>query len=369
MLARNLLDPQVPMNEAFLKQQEERRRRRLSDRIYDVTAWNLPMLYDVECLGTTAPIQARLSEVRAESVSPAAVSELPELPEAAVGYAVRWSPAAAALTVAALRRGYRGRFVPGDFRIDVDGPDGPQAPLRFTRGTVIFRRADNYQTLKTSLAALAKEHDVTVVPLESAFIEDGVSPGSNQAAPLSLPRVLLLWDSPTSSLSAGWARYVLEQRYGLPVTLIRTASLARIEMRDYDVLVMPSGNYAATLNGDTLRRLRDWIGAGGSLITIGEATRWAAAESTALLETKALLRSLQPESVPGRNLPPARPDAPPPISSYESAIQPVRELPEPVPGSLLRLLLDGEHWLSSGTDLEIQALAEVNRFYAPIRLD
>ena len=366
MLARNLLDPQVPMNEAFLKQQEDRRRRRLSDRIYDVTAWNLPLLYDVECLGTTVPVQVRLTEVSADNLSAAVVSELPEV---AVGYAVRWSPSAAALTIAALRRGYRGRFVPADFRVDLDGPDGPQSPLRFTRGTVIFRRADNDPRLKSSLAALAIEHDVTVVPLESAFIEDGVSPGSNQAVTLRLPRVLLLWDNPASSLSAGWARYILEQRYGQPVTLVRAASLSRVDMRAYDVLVMPSGNYAATLNGDTLRRLRDWIGAGGTLITIGEATRWAASDSTALLETKALLRTFQPEPAPGRNLPPARPDAPPPLGSYESAIQPVRELPEPVPGSLLRLLLDEGHWLSSGTDLEIQALAEGNRFYAPIRLD
>ncbi|MFM8392387.1 MAG: M14 family zinc carboxypeptidase, partial [Acidobacteriota bacterium] len=37
VLARNLLDPQISMNEAFLKEQEERRRRRLPDQIYDVT--------------------------------------------------------------------------------------------------------------------------------------------------------------------------------------------------------------------------------------------------------------------------------------------------------------------------------------------
>ena len=369
MLVRNLLDPQVPMNEAFRREQEERRRRRLPDRIYDITAWNLPLLFDVECIGTTAPVTVRLSAVEARDLSSAASSELPEV---TFGYAVRWGPTAAALTIAALRQGYRMRFLPGDFRVDPDGPDGPQPPLSFTRGTVIFRRADNDPQLRQGLAVLAREHGATVTPLESAFVEEGISPGSNQAVVLTLPRVLLLWDNPTSSLSAGWARYVLEQRYGQPVTILRTASLARVDLRKYDAVVMPSGNYASIVNAESLRRLRDWISAGGTLITIGEATRWATAESTSLLETKAILRSesaIPSATAPSTASPPARPDAPPAPDSFDLAIQPRSEPPESIPGSLLRLLLDEDHWLSSGTDLEIQALAEGNRFFAPIRLD
>ena len=44
-------------------------------------------------------------------------------------------------------------------------------------------------------------------------------------------------------------------------------------------------------------------------------------------------------------------------------------MPESIPGSILRVLLDEGHWLSSGTDLEIQAMVEGNRVFAPIRLD
>ena len=32
----------------FVRKQEERRKMRLNDQIYDITAWNLPMLFDVE---------------------------------------------------------------------------------------------------------------------------------------------------------------------------------------------------------------------------------------------------------------------------------------------------------------------------------
>ena len=47
-LLRNLLEPDVHQPEAFVKEQDRRRKKRLGDQIYDVTAWNLPDLYDVE---------------------------------------------------------------------------------------------------------------------------------------------------------------------------------------------------------------------------------------------------------------------------------------------------------------------------------
>ncbi len=51
-LARNLLDPDVKMDDAFLKEQDRRRRERLPDQIYDVTAWSLPLAYDVEIVAS-----------------------------------------------------------------------------------------------------------------------------------------------------------------------------------------------------------------------------------------------------------------------------------------------------------------------------
>ena len=365
VLARNLLDPQVGMNEAFLKEQEERRRRRLPDQIYDVTAWNLPLLYDLECLAVSARPGGKLTELRLEMLGRPS-GPLPELPEATVGYAIRWSPAAAALTIAALREGRHAKFIPGDLQIDEDGPDGPKTPLSFKRGTVIFRRSDNDPRLRTSLAQLAAEHEVAVTPLGSGFVDEGVSLGSNQAVTLALPRLLLLWDAPANSLSAGWSRFVLEQRYGQPVTVVRTATLARLDLRRFDVLVVPSGNYAAAIGGDTLRRLRDWVAAGGTLVTLGEATRWATAETTGLLETKTLLRAAAAESERQFGGLPSRSES---ADAYERAIQPAREAPENVPGSILRVLLDEDHWLSAGTDLEIQVMVDGPRLFAPLRLD
>ena len=58
------------------------------------------------------------------------------------------------------------------------------------------------------------------------------------------------------------------------MTAVRASTLQNFNMANYDVLVLPSGAY--TFSEDALRRLRDWIRNGGTLITLAEASRWAA---------------------------------------------------------------------------------------------
>jgi hypothetical protein len=117
-----------------------------------------------------------------------------------------------------------------------------------------------------------------------------------------------------------------------------------------------------------LRRLKDWIRAGGTLITVAEASRWAARERVGLLGTRTLLRSGLPETEPDEKKPDEKPE-PKAEPEYERAIQPERERPENTPGAMLRVTLDPEHWLSAGFDGEVAALVESNRVFAPIKLD
>ena len=99
---------------------------------------------------------------------------------------------------------------------------GPLEPLAsFTAnpvGAAIVRIAENPGNLAATLGRIAAAHGAEVVPLNSGWVDSGISLGSNQVVPLKAPRIVLAWDTPTNSLSAGWARYVLERRYGLTVT-------------------------------------------------------------------------------------------------------------------------------------------------------
>ena len=353
-LLRNLMDPHVAQPEAFVKEQERRRQKRLGDQIYDITSWSLPWAFDVEVIAS-----ATLSPVAARPFAAEPAVTGASLPAAKVGYLLPWGSGTAAVVAAALREGIKVRTA--DLGFTLGG-------RKYPAGTALIRVSENPPQLASTLGAIAASRGTEVVPIDSGFVDEGVSLGSDRVVGLKAPRVLLLWDTPVQSSSAGWARYVLEQRYGQAVTAIRCASLGRVELERFEVVVVPAGNYGTALNGEVVRRLKDWVSRGGTLITLGEASRWAARDTVGLLATTTELRDGRPEAEPSdKDQKKPEPSAKP--IDYEKAIQPERERPEVTPGAMIRVTLDPEHWLSAGTDGEVQTIVEGQRVFRPITTD
>ena len=354
-LVRNLLDPDTKQDAAFIARQEERRKRRQPDQIYDITAWSLPLMFDVEVVTSPVAIAAKATPVPAGyDAAPAARA----VGAAKVGYLVPWGAAAAALTAEAVAQGLRVHSVGGAFTLG-----GRSYPI----GTALVRTAGNPADLQQRISALATKHGAEVVPIDSAYVETGTSLGSNDVAFVKPPRVLLAWDQPTSSLSAGWTRWVLERRYGQKTTAVRTSALGRVNFADFDVVVLPSGSYGDAIGAAVLSRLKDWIRLGGTLVTLGEATRWATTSQAGLLDTNALLKDGKPDVPPaGGNNAPSGASA---TQDYDKAIQPDRERPDAQPGALLRATVDTDHWLSAGQDGETQVVIEGSRVFAPVKLN
>ena len=360
-LIRNLLDPHTPQPADFIKRQEERRARRQPDEIYDITAWNLPHLFDVDVLTSPSAISVRSTPLPMTYEAPVPPRTFAQ---AKVAYLLPWGSAAAAVTVEALQQGLRMQSVGGAFTLG-----GRRYPI----GTAVIRVAENPPTLHATLSALATKHAAEVVPVDTTYVETGTSLGSNDIAYLKTPKVLMAWDAPASSLSAGWTRYVLERRFGQPVTVVRTASLGRVPFHEYDVLVLASGNYGSQIGEAVLNRIKDWLRAGGTLVTLAEASRWATGSSVGLLDTKTLLKDGRPDVPPaagesGRGGGAGAGSATTPFD-FDKAIQPDRERPASQPGAILRVTLDTDHWLSAGHDGEIQAMIEGDRVFAPIKLN
>ena len=102
-LVRDLLDPQVSMDDKFLKDEEQRRKLRQRSEIYDVTSWSLPLQFNVEAIASNTKTEATLSPVKLGDVPPGTVSGT-----AAVAYLVPWGTTASAqMLTAGLRAGLR----------------------------------------------------------------------------------------------------------------------------------------------------------------------------------------------------------------------------------------------------------------------
>ncbi len=366
---RNLLDAHVPMEEDFVRRQVERRANRQPDEIYDLTAWSQPLLWDVEAIETAptgargAPLTASEAAARPEvngggegggrGVGGGGGGSAAPLPEALVGYLVPWGTNGAAAVAEALREGLRVRAAGAEFTLDGH---------RFGVGTAIVRAAENGPNLRQRLAGIAARHRAEVVPIDDAYVREGMSLGSRSVRALREPRVLLVYDAPGRGYSVGWARYVLERRFGQRTTAVRASSLDRARLADYDVIVFPSGNYGGVVGDGLLDRLRAWMRDGGTLITMAESSRWA---------SRAGLLATEPERRGGRaeSDDPPEPGTPEQPIDYLEAISPEDESPEGVPGAILRTRLDTEHWLAAGTDGEIGVLVEGSRVFRPITLD
>ena len=350
-LARNLLDAHVPQPEDFVKEQDRRRRNRQADQIYDVTGWSLPALFDVEVVTSAQALSPASAAVSATDEPRAA-----PLPPARVAYLLPWGSQTPGAVYALLAGGVRVHHASRPLTI---------GETTYPVGTAIVRVAELGDGHRELLAEVISRHAIQAVPLDSGWVDKGVSLGSGDVHALKTPRVVLAWDTPTSSLSAGWTRYVLEQRFGFAVSAVRVATLGRLDLDKVDVLVLPQGSYGSVLDEDAVRRLREWMRGGGTLVTIGEASRWAAGEKVNLLETRPELRGGKPD-VEEKDKKPADPPQP---FDYDKAIQPERERPVNTPGAIVRVRLDLEHWLASGTDGEIQAIVEGQRVFTPLKLD
>jgi hypothetical protein len=346
--ARNLLDAHVGMEEDFITRQIERRARRESDEIYDLTAWSQSLLWDVEAIAVD-----RVTGAAGESLDVERTVVAAALPAARVGYLIPWGSGTAAAVVEALREGIRVRAAGGAFTL---------GGRRYGVGTAIVRTSENEADLRERLGRISAEHGVTAVPIDDSYVSDGASLGSESSRALREPRVLLVYDEPAEVTSAGWARYVLERRYGQRTTVVRAGSLGNASLSDYDVIVFPSGDYSSQVDDGLLENLREWMSDGGTLITMAASTGWA---------TRAELLSTTAERRGGRPVgeDPDEPETPDQPIDFLEQIVPDDEAPEAVPGAILRVLLDREHWLSAGTDGEIGALVEGSRVFSPLDLD
>ena len=346
----DLLDKHVAMDEDFIQRQKERRAKRKRDEIYDLTAWSQSLLWDVEVL-VSQKATGRSGVLLTAEPDPVGGA----LPSARVGYLLPWGTNTAGAVVEALRDGIRVRSAGGEFSLG--GRD-------YRVGTAIVRSAENGADLALRLGAIAAKHGAEVIPVDDSYVREGMSLGSRRVRALREPRVLLVYDRPGSTYSVGWARYVLERRYGQRTTVVRAGSLGRVVLHNYDVIIFPSGNYQGVVSKGLVQRLQNWMRDGGTLITMAESSRWASGKDVGLLATKAERRGGRPE---GKDAPDQK-AAEQPIA-YLEAIVPEDESPEGVPGAILQVILDTDHWLASGTDGEIGALVQGSRVFSPITLD
>ncbi len=76
-----------------------------------------------------------------------------------------------------------------------------------------------------------------------------------------------------SGYEAGEIWHLLDQRITMPVSKVDHTTFSRVNLNDYNTMILPGGTYA--LDKTATDKIKNWIQAGGTLITIKSATEWA----------------------------------------------------------------------------------------------
>jgi hypothetical protein len=101
-------------------------------------------------------------------------------------------------------------------------------------------------------------------------MDKGRDLGSGDVNFLKTPKVACLTGEQTSSLSAGEVWYFFEQQLHYPLTQIGTEYFKSVDLKKYDVLIIPEGFYRLFDEG-TLETITNWVSGGGRLIVIAGA--------------------------------------------------------------------------------------------------
>jgi hypothetical protein len=366
-LIRTLLDVDVPMAEDWVAEQERRRAKKIRDEIYDVTAWSLPLMMNVQTDPCNRAVSPQAVAAGSELVQPGTVSG----GQGSVAYLVPGgSGAAVRLLANALREGLAVKS--SDLAFTHGGK-------RYPAGTLILETADNPASLRDAMSDLAKRTGADVTAVDDSWVTDGPNFGSGNVVRVNKPNVALLWDEPTSSYSAGNTRFVIERQFDYPVTAIRVATLSRADLARYHVLIMPEAypGYGPALDEKTVAKLKDWVERGGVLIGLGTASRFLADPDVDLLSIRRENAVVESDDDAMSTEDDGEESEEPTVSGrYVASADEYRDLitaepgrPDSVAGVLVKANVDPDHWLGAGVSPTLNVLVRGPDIYTPIRLD
>ncbi|WP_190808284.1 M14 family zinc carboxypeptidase [Flagellimonas sp. S3867] len=231
---------------------------KLSDSLtYDITAWSLPYAYGLDAIASTSQINAQPDN---KSVSQANHGDIRQ---DAYAYMSEWKSMKNARFLAELlTAGIRVRNTHYPFTLDGKS---------YQRGSLIITKADNKHKndFIPKLTEIAAKHYVKLQSTPTGFVDSGKDFGSSYVQMITKPKVAILSGKPTSTLRFGEIWHFFEQQLHYPLTVIDSDYWGKVDLNDYQILILPGGNYNNAISENQLKKLKEWVKSGGKLIAMG----------------------------------------------------------------------------------------------------
>jgi hypothetical protein len=236
VLARVLLEPKGKLSDSAT---------------YDITAWSLPYAFGIKSYGVKEKLDIKTEDLFKPSI---------KSPTNTYGYVKEWKSVDDAKFLASLlNNGVRVRFAEKQFRV------GTKV---YEPGSLIVIKTSNQHIddLEGLMKKITDSLKTSLEAIGSGFVDKGADVGSPDVKVIKAPKVAMFTGEQSASLSAGEIWHLFEQQLNYPISLLNAAEIGRVNLNNYDVVILPDGNFRFLSDKTSSEKLRQFVSSGGKLI-------------------------------------------------------------------------------------------------------
>ncbi|MGV6851906.1 MAG: M14 family metallopeptidase [bacterium] len=232
--------------------------------MYDVTAWNLPMMYDLQTLQIK---QDMYSPKNAELINKSMIRPaIKPIKEQSLAYFVAGEDdRSVRFAVQAMQSGLKVRLAnePGVF-----------AGQSYQKGSVFVMAFDQVvekQALFEQLNQLAKDNKIQLQSTQTGYGQNDLPDlGGSRFTLLSKPVAAILTHGTTDSYDMGAMWYQLDSVLSMPLSKLNVNLFSYADLRPYNVLIIPD-QQGEKLPEQVVSKIEKWVRGGGTLIASSSA--------------------------------------------------------------------------------------------------
>ncbi|WP_046755643.1 M14 family metallopeptidase [Kordia jejudonensis] len=238
---------------------------------YDVSAWTLPLAYNLQydALNSISNAGTKVTNLKA--------------PNGAVkgngnyAYLFEWNEYYSPKALAQIKaKGLRAKVAMKPFTLEGN---------RYDYGTIMIpvqNQKLNAQEIKEFLNTVAKESHLIITAVRSGLTE-GIDLGSNNFEAIQDTKIAMLVGGSINSYDAGEIWHLFDQRYEIPLTKLDVRNFGRMDLDKYTHIILPN---TYSLDSNDTNKLKSWVQQGGTIIGYRNTSRFLSNKKFISLEFK-----------------------------------------------------------------------------------
>ncbi|MEM8894302.1 MAG: M14 family zinc carboxypeptidase [Bacteroidota bacterium] len=232
---------------------------------YDISGWTFPLAFGLP----NASLSSRQynSDLKGDAFDANAMPEI-TVEQSAYAYVFEWSEYLAPRALNML-------LEEGIITKVGTIPFSERGGQSFERGSLMVPvegQTISGAELNQLMQQVANNTGIEIASLSSGYTS-GTNLGSNNFERVYKPKIIVPIAGQVNGYDAGEVWHLFDKRYEVPVSLVDVNMLDRIDINDYNTMIMVDGNYNSISESATAK-IGEWLTRGNSLIAFERALNW-----------------------------------------------------------------------------------------------